>query len=88
MFMFPDLSLQDRFYVTQTSATTPSEHISLPFSSLFPAVQPDVIISFDLELSLLARNTVCYDLKLKELSNKTTLVLSNTRELDRVPSTK
>jgi len=30
----------------------------------------------------------CYDLKLKELSNKTTLVLSNTRELDRVPSTK
>jgi len=30
----------------------------------------------------------CYDLKLKELSNKTTLVLSNTRELDRVPNTK
>jgi len=30
----------------------------------------------------------CYDLKLKGLSNKTTLVLSNTRELDRVPSTK
>ena len=30
----------------------------------------------------------CYDLKLKELSNRTTLVLSNTRELDRVPSTK
>ena len=30
----------------------------------------------------------CYDLKLKELSNKTTLILSNTRELDRVPSTK
>jgi len=29
----------------------------------------------------------CYDLKLKRLSNKTTLVLSNTRELDRVPST-
>ena len=25
----------------------------------------------------------CYDLKLKVLSNKTTLVLSNTRELDR-----
>ena len=31
---------------------------------------------------------VCYDLKLKVLSNKTTLVLSNTRELNRVPSTK
>ena len=30
----------------------------------------------------------CYDSKLKVLSNKTTLVLSNTRELDRVPSTK
>jgi len=30
----------------------------------------------------------CYDLKLKVLSDKTTLVLSNTRELDRVPSTK
>ena len=30
----------------------------------------------------------CYDLKLKVLSNKTTLILSNTRELNRVPSTK
>ena len=30
---------------------------------------------------------LCYNLKLKGLSNKTTLVLSNTRELDRVPST-
>ena len=29
----------------------------------------------------------CYDSKLKVLSNETTLVLSNTRELDRVPST-
>jgi len=32
--------------------------------------------------------TECYDLKLKVLSNKTTFVLSNTRELNRVPSTK
>ena len=32
--------------------------------------------------------TCCHDLKLKGLSNKTTLILSNTRELDRVPSTK
>ena len=31
---------------------------------------------------------MCYDLGLKVLSNRTTLVLSNTRELDRVPSTK
>jgi len=29
----------------------------------------------------------CYDSKLKVLSNELTLVLSNTRELDRVPST-
>ena len=39
--------------------------------------------------SIIPVNTAyCYDLKLKVLSNKTTLVLSNTRELDRVPSTK
>ena len=31
---------------------------------------------------------LCYDSKLKVLSNETTLVLSNTRELDRVPNTK
>jgi len=30
----------------------------------------------------------CYDSKLKVLSNELTLVLSDTRELDRVPSTK
>ena len=30
----------------------------------------------------------CYESKLKGLSSETTLVLSNTRELDRVPSTK
>ena len=30
----------------------------------------------------------CYDLKSLEWDNKTTLVLSNTRELDRVPKTK
>ena len=38
--------------------------------------------------TVLVRGQFCYDLKLKGLSNKTTLVLSNTRELDRVPSTK
>jgi len=31
--------------------------------------------------------TTCYDSRLKVLSQETTLVLSNTRELDRVPST-
>ena len=30
----------------------------------------------------------CYDLKPLESDNRTTLVLSNTRELDRVPNTK
>jgi len=33
-------------------------------------------------------NKECYELRLKGLSNRTTLVLSNTRELDRVPNTK
>jgi len=40
------------------------------------------------EEAQICESTVCYDLKLEVLSNKTTLVLSNTRELDRVPSTK
>ena len=30
----------------------------------------------------------CYELRLKVLSDRTTLVLSNTRELNRVPKTK
>jgi len=32
--------------------------------------------------------TECYGSRLKGLSQETTLVLSNTRELDRVPKTK
>ena len=36
----------------------------------------------------LAYSINCYRLKLKVLSSRTTLVLSNTRELDRVPSIK
>ena len=39
-------------------------------------------------LDLLPLGGPCYESKLKELSNETTLVLSNTRELDRVPTTK
>ena len=34
------------------------------------------------------RELNCYELRLKGLSQETTLVLSNTRELDRVPNTK
>jgi len=36
---------------------------------------------------ILAFRPCCYELKLKGLSNRITLVLSNIRELDRVPST-
>ena len=39
-------------------------------------------------LEEITQEFTCYDLKLKGLSNKTTLVLSITRELDRVPNTK
>jgi len=48
------------------------------------ATKPNSAI-YRISLAVLFYN--CYDLKLKGLSNKTTLVLSNTRELDRVPST-
>jgi len=34
------------------------------------------------------RSTCCYELMPLESDNRTTLVLSNTRELDRVPNTK
>jgi len=37
---------------------------------------------------IVSNGVLCYESKLKELSNETTLVLSNTRELDRVPSPK
>ena len=39
-------------------------------------------------ITVMLKLCYCYELKLKELSNRTTLVLSNIRELDRVPSTK
>jgi len=35
-----------------------------------------------------SKRVKCYDSRLKVLSQETTLVLSNTRELDRVPNTK
>jgi len=41
-----------------------------------------------LKIHMTTKSPSCYDLKLKVLSNKITLVLSNTRELDRVPNTK
>ena len=44
-----------------------------------------MIAHFTLFLQL---NPNCYDLKSLELDKRTTLVLSNTRELDRVPNTK
>ena len=38
--------------------------------------------------SIAAKAHECYESRLKGLSQETTLVLSNTRELDRVPNTK
>jgi len=38
-------------------------------------------------MKLAVNGVICYDSKLKVLSNELTLVLSDTRELDRVPST-
>ena len=51
---------------------------------------PDHTVSSILLLSTsaLLEDLFCYESKLKGLSNETTLVLSNTRELDRVPKTK
>jgi len=40
-----------------------------------------------LEFDGVTNKVLCYDSRLKVLSQETTLVLSNTRELDRVPST-
>ena len=37
---------------------------------------------------LLSLKAICYDSKLKGLNNELTLVLSDTRELNRVPNTK
>ena len=45
----------------------------------------DIFLGYDW---LVKHNPECYDSKLKVLSNETTLVLSNTRDLDRIPSTK
>jgi len=46
-----------------------------------------VIICLMTSFHIIPHVTVCYDSKLKGLSNELTLVLSDTRELDRVPST-
>jgi len=46
------------------------------------------IEEFIQEFKRTAKGSGCYELQLKGLSDRTTLVLSNTRELDRVPKTK
>jgi len=46
----------------------------------------DASINNDIATSI--SHTYCYSSRLKELSPEATLVLSNTRELDRVPNTK
>jgi len=45
-------------------------------------------IEYIVEVNIYYQGYRCYDLKSLEWDNKTTLVLSNTRELDRVPNTK
>ena len=45
-------------------------------------------VSTDPKTLIIILDASCYESKLKELSNETTLVLSNIRELDRVSSTK
>ena len=53
----------------------PWTHLTVDFITKLPVV-------------VLWIKTQCYGLRLKGLSQETTLVLSNTRELDRVPNTK
>ena len=46
-----------------------------------------MVVNTPLNTSQNTSSQKCYDLKSLERDNKATLVLSNTRELDRVPST-
>ena len=63
----------------------PSSNESIWFSAEMTRVEPDDKVELGEVLGL---PRLCYDSKLKGLSNKLTLILSNTRELDRVPNTK
>ena len=84
---------EDRFEVVKVDcsiASIPPFRIDVPSSSesiLFSAKMTRVEPDDKVELGEVLR-PLCYNLKLKVSSNKTTLVLSNIRELDRVPSTK
>jgi len=55
------------------------------YSFLTEGSMPSVKKTYSWALGL---KGTCYDLKSLESDNRTTLVLSNTRELDRVPSIK
>jgi len=57
-------------------------------SNVTANVETSVNKHFSIGAILKVLDINCYDLKLKGLSTRTTLVLSNTRELDRVPNTK
>ena len=62
------------------------------FNSLLKKMLYHAISIMSTEVELFALrceiNQVCYESRLKGLSQETTLVLSNTRELDRVSKTK
>ena len=47
----------------------------------------DIQLNYNSNQALDPKSWDCYNLRSLEWDNKTTLVLSNTRELDRVPST-
>ena len=49
---------------------------------------PEDDIKFEILLLPMGTITCCYELRSLGLDNRTTLVLSNTRELDRVPNIK
>ena len=68
-------------FARSNSSTLVKYHITTDVSLPYTPVIDNVSL-------FVLQQAYCYDSKLKVLSNELTLVLSNTRELDRVPNTK
>ena len=64
------------------------EELILVFPNRFEVLKVQVMQRGEGSGKEIVRDRRCYDSKLKGLSNETTLVLSNTRELNRIFSTK
>ena len=77
------LSLQENLTPSRVMANT---LLASPFFLDIPLQSSDSTVSIPVSETSVS-NSGCYDLRSLEWDNKTTLVLSNTRELDRVPST-